>query len=158
MEKECICCKLIKPIADYYKHSQMKDGHLNKCKECQKINTKNARDANPEHYKDYDRNRANLPKRVNARKEYSLTDQGKDAHRRAHKKQKEMYPNKAKTRYAVSNAVRDGRLFKSPCEVCGKLKVEAHHPDYSKPLDVMWLCTKHHKEWHKNNIALNSDS
>ena len=50
----------------------------------------------------------------------------------------------------VNHAIRDGRLFREPCEVCGAEKVEAHHEDYSKPLDVMWLCKKHHTELHNN--------
>jgi hypothetical protein len=49
---------------------------------------------------------------------------------------------------APSNAIRDGRLIRQPCEVCGALNVEAHHDDYSKPLTVRWLCRRHHLEHH----------
>ncbi len=44
---------------------------------------------------------------------------------------------------------RRGKLLKQPCEVCGNLKSEKHHDDYSKPLEVRWLCRKHHLEHHK---------
>ena len=45
---------------------------------------------------------------------------------------------------------------KHPCIVCGDgKKVEAHHSDYSKPLDVDWLCSKHHALWHRHNIPYN---
>ena len=37
-----------------------------------------------------------------------------------------------------------GKVKKKPCEICGALDVQAHHRDYSKPLDVRWLCKKHH--------------
>jgi hypothetical protein len=47
---------------------------------------------------------------------------------------------KVHARDAVTNAVRAGRLMKCPCARCGEVKAEAHHPDYSKPLDVIWLC------------------
>lgn len=51
-------------------------------------------------------------------------------------------------------AVQSGELIKLPCEVCGCKKSEAHHCDYNKPLDVRWLCKKHHTEWHKNNTPI----
>lgn len=53
-------------------------------------------------------------------------------------------PDRYKARNRVFVEIRAGRLIKKPCEVCGILKVEAHHDDYSKPLDVRWLCKKHH--------------
>ena len=48
----------------------------------------------------------------------------------------------------VYTALKNGTLVKTPCEVCGELKVEAHHPDYDAPLAVVWLCKKHHLECH----------
>jgi hypothetical protein len=42
-----------------------------------------------------------------------------------------------------------GRLIRQPCEVCGEKKVEAHHDDYDKPLDVRWLCKAHHTDVHR---------
>lgn len=41
-----------------------------------------------------------------------------------------------------------GYLVRQPCEVCGTSKVQAHHGDYEKPLDVRWLCTTHHADEH----------
>ena len=56
-------------------------------------------------------------------------------------------PEKRKAHHAVNNAVRDGRLVKLPCEKCGSTKrVHGHHDDYSKPLEVRWLCPLHHGE------------
>jgi hypothetical protein len=57
-------------------------------------------------------------------------------------------PEKAKARDAVNHAVRDGRLIKEDCCLCGNPKTDAHHEDYGKPLDVIWLCKAHHKQLH----------
>ena len=49
-------------------------------------------------------------------------------------------------RYLVYYAIRTGVLTPTPCKYCGASKVEAHHPDYSKPLEVEWVCRPcHHK-------------
>lgn len=42
-------------------------------------------------------------------------------------------------------------LERKPCEICGDINVNAHHEDYSKPLEVRWLCTKHHGEEHRKH-------
>jgi hypothetical protein len=43
-----------------------------------------------------------------------------------------------------TRALRDHELCPKECEVCGNPKTQGHHDDYSKPLDVRWLCAKHH--------------
>ncbi len=51
-------------------------------------------------------------------------------------------------RSQITYALKKGRMAKEPC-YCGELKVEAHHPDYSKPMEVIWACKKHHVELDK---------
>jgi hypothetical protein len=52
----------------------------------------------------------------------------------------------------VNVAIRGGDLTRLPCEICGTTDhVHAHHDDYSRPLDVRWLCALHHAEWHRQN-------
>lgn len=49
---------------------------------------------------------------------------------------------------AIQTAIRSGSLIRRQCEICGADKTEAHHDDYSKPLQVHWLCRFHHDKEH----------
>ncbi len=49
---------------------------------------------------------------------------------------------------AVQRALGSGLLEKQPCEVCGAATVDAHHERYDRPLDVRWLCRRHHVKLH----------
>jgi len=44
--------------------------------------------------------------------------------------------------------VKRGKIKKLPCETCGDMFSQAHHSDYSKPLEVTWLCRKCHMKHH----------
>jgi hypothetical protein len=58
---------------------------------------------------------------------------------------------KDKIRKITWKAIEAGILVRMPCEVCETINdVQAHHDDYNKPLDVRWLCRKHHREHHNN--------
>lgn len=63
-------------------------------------------------------------------------------------KNKNEFSHKRAARNALKYAVRKGVLIRKPCEVCGNVKSEGHHEDYSKPLEVRWLCSIHHHEIH----------
>ena len=54
----------------------------------------------------------------------------------------------------VAKALKSGALVRQSCEVCGAKKVDAHHDDYSKPLDVRWLCRRHHLQHHMGGILV----
>lgn len=56
---------------------------------------------------------------------------------------------KAAAHYLVRKALAAGRLTREPCAECGSTEAQAHHPDYDKPLEVIWLCQTHHKAIHK---------
>ena len=129
--KRCFKCDEVKPMTEFYRHPMMGDGHLGKCKTCAKYDVRKNREARRDYYVEYDRERSKAPERI------------KSIGRRT--------PVRLKATQKVYQAVKRGKLVRQPCEVCGAEKVEAHHPDYSKPLDVMWLCRKHHADWHRAN-------
>lgn len=60
-------------------------------------------------------------------------------------------PLKHRVRNKVYKAVKSGKLIKTSCIVCNNCKVEAHHSDYSKPLQIEWLCRLHHKQADKRD-------
>jgi hypothetical protein len=135
MQKRCFKCHRIKPIESFYKHPQMADGHLGKCKACTKRDTAE-RYASPEgrqKVRAYEQKRFRDPLR-------KLAVKGYQQNRRTNN------PGKYKARTAVGNALRDGRLKVKPCEVCGNEATQAHHDDYRRPLAVRWFCFKHHRE------------
>ncbi len=138
--KNCFKCGIAKPLEEFYKHPEMKDGHFNKCKSC----TKTAVSSN---YRD----------KIDKYKQYEL-DRNQTAGRRAaqlrySQEKRKRNPEKYKAWNAVSNALRDGKLVRQPCEKCGNPRVDGHHEDYDKPLEVTWLCRQCHQTHHKVLIA-----
>ena len=63
-----------------------------------------------------------------------------------------VFKHKIKMRWVTNICIKQGVLIRQPCEVCGNEKVDAHHDDYMQPLNVRWLCRKHHNEHHRNEI------
>lgn len=61
-----------------------------------------------------------------------------------------------KAREKLNHYLRDKKISRPTCEFCQK-KAHAHHDDYDKPLDVRWLCVKHHFEHHKKITHENKD-
>lgn len=138
MEKQCFKCKETKSIDDFYKHKQMKDGHLNKCKECTKTDVKTDRIVSP-NARAYDiRRYQENPNRhaagVETARQWRIDN-----------------PKKYKAQTALNNAVRDGKVRKEACMECGTFEnVHGHHWDYNRPLDVEWRCALHHARHHRD--------
>ena len=149
--KICNKCGGVFDLSCFYVHPAGLHGRGPACKECTKAGVRANRAAKIEQYRAYDASRSMRQDRVAAREAYIRTDAGKAAKKRASDAYIDRNPIKAQAHNAVSNAVRDGKLTKLPCEVCGKTRAQAHHDDYGKPLEVRWLCTTHHAEWHRHN-------
>lgn len=119
-----------------------------RCKECVKESVNAHRQANLEAVRAYDRLRGGMPHRVAARKEYQATAAFTESHRKANGRWMQLNPERKLATGRVKKALMRGKLTKLPCLVCGDPKSEGHHPDYSQPLDVVWLCNEHHRAAH----------
>ena len=150
-KKTCFKCGQVKLIDEFYRHRAMGDGHLGKCKDCTKSYSIEHRQKNLSRYQQYDRDRANYPKRVALRESYAATESGAKSAAEAKRRWDKNNPKARAAKVAVSNAIRDRKVFPEPCFVCGCEKSQAHHSSYDLPLHVTWLCSKHHAQLHKEH-------
>ena len=139
--KICFKCNIEYPLSNFYKHSQMKDGHLNKCKLCTKQDANNHRSENLEKIREYDRQRGKNKDRLKHSAEMTKRWRAEDSRR-------------MKSHIAVAKAIRNGVLLKQNCSICGSEKSLAHHESYDNPLEVIWFCQMHHKQRHKELALL----
>ena len=143
----CKTCNTGKAPGEFYASNQ------SSCKDCIKARVTANRQANLERVRAYDRMRGSMPHRVAARQQYQRTPAFAEIHQAAVKRWQAKHPERKRASTAVNKAIRSGKLI--PWPVCAvptcSCKPEAHHPDYSRPLDVVWLCDEHHKQAH--NIA-----
>ena len=151
----CRVCGAGKPSTEFYDRQRRKDGLVGECKDCTKARVRENRAENVVYYRSYDR----LRYREDPDRAAHCQAMGKtvSAEARAEKQRerRRTEPAKFRARTAVSNAIRDGKLVRGDtCFFCGgDQRVQAHHHDYSRPLDVYWLCAACHGKLH----AINGD-
>lgn len=133
--KICTKCKQELTLDHFYRKFDNRDSYYSICKKCKNQYGKEWRRNNPDYMQKYDkrRNKTVHRKLMNLKK-------SRDFRKR--------YPEKYSAWNKTKGALDGGRLIKLPCVVCGEHTVDAHHPDYTQPLYVVWLCRKHHKEAH----------
>ncbi|MBW1812174.1 MAG: hypothetical protein JRJ39_00500 [Deltaproteobacteria bacterium] len=131
--KVCRRCGKTKTAKEFYRHKEMADGYLNFCKTCTRKRVAKHRNKNIDQIREYDRNRAKKPHRRQHITENTRVWRAKN-------------PKGYRAQNKLNNAIRDGKIQRQPCRICGKV-AHGHHPDYDKPLDVDWLCAKHHKQY-----------
>lgn len=137
MKKKRICriCKKEKSLEnDFYRKPQNNTGFDFRCKEC---HCKQSRERLRNCYDPKKEREKHIERRLSRRAAKSNLNFSKK------------YPQKYKAGIILRNAVRLGKIIKTPCIVCGNKKTEGHHENYSKQLEVIWLCVKHHREIHR---------
>ena len=150
MTHTCKVCGVTSDVAEFY------TGVTNRCKECHKKKVKENREEKSEYYKSYDAKRFQEDPKVKERhKIYQKTEAGKSAMKAGRDKWVSQSPEKRAAHVILGNAVRNSMILKPDfCSKCGKKevsrKIHAHHHDYTKPVDVTWLCAQCHKDEHKD--------
>ena len=153
--KYCTKCQQFHPISKFHKNKSAKDGLGFYCAKCMRQNTADWRERNLEQVK--------ITSRINKRKsrEKLGKEHEKETYQRWYKKNKEKkrqqvakYRKKNKKKIwaqnKVNKAVKSGRLIRPDiCPICNEEReVIAHHHDYNKPLDVVWMCRSCHGKEH----------
>lgn len=138
----------MKPPAEFYASNK------STCSECLRARATAHRQANLEAVKEYDRNRPNHAERIVINRERYKRVTADPVSRKAYFDHQKLWRvrniPKRKAHVLVGHALRAGRLVKQPCERCGAAEnIHAHHEDYSKPLDVNWLCVPCHAQRHR---------
>ncbi len=142
--KPCKKCKKNLPLSEYSRDKRLSDGHRNDCKNC----LKEIRNRPDRKQKEREWQRRNMGRYAETRKNYRNSHKSEEAIRMNKYRKNNRY--KINTHQRVYVAIRDGKLVKpSKCSECGQHGlVQGHHEDYSKPLEVVWLCPKCHKSRH----------
>lgn len=174
MKKICKKCGQSKALDEFYKSK------LSRCKACVKADHKAYRATeagkasvaasrkrwdknNPDHKKRWAKENASKVRKAGrewarrnpeASKRWQVENPEKAAKAKANWRKGN--PKKYRAHIAINNAVKLGKVQKpSTCQSCKKdipsRRLQAHHDDYSKPLDVRWLCAPCHNQWHIQN-------
>ena len=125
--KICSKCKINKKEKEYYHSSYFTPGH----RVCILCILKTHR------------------KTYNSKKEKARNKLRADKFKIYHDNNRKRYPEKYKAREITRRAVKSGKIIKKCCKICKNINTEIHHPDYTKPLNVIWLCRKHHLALHR---------
>lgn len=141
--RTCKGCGEIKLLDDYYRSSNGRDGYFGKCKSCVKVASQEWR-------------RDNRQRHAETTAKWQRENRNKA--REIEQRTKAKFPEKAAARRALNEAVRWRVLGKpTSCEDCGQefapVQIHGHHPDYSKPLEVEWLCKGCHDVAHERGLA-----
>ena len=145
--KTCKDCGESKGEGEFYPVKNMKDGLMLRCKKCFAKYSYASRKR---------RLTEMLPEQLavirKRNSEYSRewAKKNPNAQLEANRRFYEKNRSREKVKNRLSYAIRAGNIVREPCFICGSMeKVHGHHPDYSAPLSVVWLCREHHTQLHR---------
>jgi hypothetical protein len=135
VDKKCAKCGETKVLSEFYiyKRPQGGIGYTGRCRPCHLVHCKELRDS--DHGK-------------TVSLAWRASERGKEVMKNRAARWAAKNKNKYKAGYLLHNAVRDGRLERQPCRICGTPNGEGHHISYDEPLSVDWLCKSCHMDAH----------
>jgi len=141
--KVCTVCGKEKPLLEFYKRNYRPCGYKSECKVCSEKHRQ-------------------TPEGKAAIKRYFQSEKGKAAIKRGNKRYyvnhpeickayREKYPIRYAAYILLDTAVENKKIKKPKrCSMCNReTKIQGHHEDYYKPLEVIWVCQICHKKLHK---------
>lgn len=134
MKQKCTHCKIEKELIEFGNHKSRLNGKAHCCLECRR---------------EIDRERMSTKAGFAKTKKYQQSERGKELRRLRQKRDYWENKHKYSAKKIIAYMIEIGELKRMPCEVCGAKRTFGHHPDYSKPREVVWLCQKHHSEVHR---------
>ena len=138
--KKCSACGQVKPLSEFNKHKGKKDGLQDRCRSC---------------FSKYNKRRYLLQKEETKDRVRKYREENIENIFETRMRMCEKNPSQKNAREAVSLAIQLGYIEKPDhCLGCGRpgseSRVTAHHHDYSKPLEVVWVCSKCHRQLDAN--------
>jgi hypothetical protein len=136
--KKCSICKTEKCFSKFWRRKDRKSGYSSACKDCSNEKRYKKKIQNWEHH-------------INVRKIWYEKNRKKQIEKQTNYNKNKADRKKIYARHQLNDAVKLGHIKRMEnCQICNrKCKTEAHHADYTKPLDVIWVCKKCHIKIHK---------
>ena len=152
----CSKCGEEKALDLFARHALSAKGRTRDCKQCRSTEYKLYKREKKEYIKArnkayYEKNKERLcAYKKQKRKDVGLekTESRRLSRLKYTRTMRALYPEKFKARSAIKRAIRSGKIKRLPCEICGDKNTHGHHEDYSKPMEVKWLCPLHHRIAH----------
>ncbi len=136
-QKHCRECDKILPLAEFYINKLPPHRSSSYCKPCMQARSRS-----------YGTSERGRDIRAINRRNRPMTERERRRRQEKRNALRARYPDRDKARSAVAQEIKMGRISRQSCEVCGEDNAQAHHHDYSKPLDVQWLCRICHLKEH----------
>lgn len=165
LKKRCSKCKEYKALTEFSKNGTRRDGLQGMCKDCHRKWREEHRAECNEYYRKWreehraERNEQSRKWREEHRERNNEYQQKYYAKHRAERneqkrKWREEHPEKVRAHRILNKAIKSGEIIRP--KTCSKCKgvgtednpIQGHHPDYSKPLQVIWLCQICHSRLH----------